>query len=441
MSMYRDRTEAGSRLADRLATYGRPDPLVLALPRGGLPVALPVAQRLGADLDVLVVRKLGAPGNPEFAMGAVGEDGILVMDHQARRQFHVTEDEVSIAARRELAEVDRRVAMYRHGSRRLGVAGRNVIIVDDGLATGSTAAAAVRVVRGMGARHVTLAVPVGSVEAVDRLTELVDDLVCLQAPEVFWAVGQHYDVFDQISDEQVLAILSRHPRGRTREPGHRVDDDMVIDTADVTLAGHLCIPLDAAGVVVFVHGTGSDRASPRNRAVAGVLQAAGLGTLLVDMLTPDEVRRGAEPALSALAQRVIGVGAWLAARPEAAALPLGYFGSSSGAAVALVAAAQAPDAVRAVVSRGGRPDQAAPWLADVRAPTLLIVGGRDLAVLDLNRDAERVLTCPHLLEVVRGAGHLFEEEGTLQQAAALARSWFLQHLAAPESVGEQRHAS
>ncbi|HAN70900.1 MAG TPA: phosphoribosyl transferase, partial [Actinobacteria bacterium] len=104
-------------------------------------MALPVAQRLGADLDVLVVRKLGAPGNPEFAMGAVGEDGILVMDHEARRQLHVTEDEVSIAARRELAEVDRRVAMYRHGSRRLGVAGRNVIIVDDGLATGSTAAA------------------------------------------------------------------------------------------------------------------------------------------------------------------------------------------------------------------------------------------------------------------------------------------------------------
>lgn len=439
--MYRDRSEAGARLADRLVAYDRPDPLVLALPRGGLPVALPVAQRLQADLDVLVVRKLGAPGNPEFAMGAVGEDGVVVMDHDARRQLHVTEDEVALAAGRERAEVERRVALYRHGSRRLGVAGRNVIIVDDGLATGSTAAAAVRVVRGMGASHVTLAVPVGSASAVQWLAGLVDDLVCLQTPEDFWAVGQHYGVFDQVSDAQVLEILRRHPRAHTRDPSHRLDADVVMDTGRFALVGHLCIPLNAVGVVVFVHGAGSDRTSPRNRAVAAVLQASGLGTLLFDLRTADEVRGHAEPDLTALVERLLEVTTWLMARPEATGLPLGYFGSSSGAAVALAAAAQAPDAIRAVVSRGGRPDQAAPWLASVRAPTLLIVGGRDLAVLDLNRDAERALNCTRLLEVVRGAGHLFEEEGTLQQAAALARSWFLQYLVAPGAAGEQRHAS
>lgn len=439
--MYRDRAQAGALLASALADSTPSQPLVIALPRGGLPVALPVALRLDADLDVLVVRKLGAPGDSECAIGAVGEDGILVMDHAARRRWHLTEDEVDTLAQRERAEVERRVTLYRRGSRRLGLAGRNVIIVDDGLATGSTAAAAVRVARGMGARHITLAVPVGSAEAVAWLSGLADEVVCLQVPPSFRAVGQYYEDFDQVSDEEVLAILDRHPRGRTREQHHSIDGDVTVRLDGICLPGHLCLPLGAAGLVVFVHGTGSGKASPRNRAVAGVLQAAGLGTLLVDMLTPEETRRGAEPSVTSLAERLIGITGWLSELPEARGLAIGYLGSSTGAAVALVAAALAPADAQAVVSRGGRPDQAEPWLPAVRAPTLLIVGGHDLAVLDLNRRAERALTCTHLLEVVRGASHLFEEQGTLQQAAALSRTWFLQYLTPPKATPERGQGS
>lgn len=429
--MYRDRTDAGRRLASSLTTYRRPRPLVLALPRGGLPVALPVAEALDAELDVLVVRKLGVPGNPEFAMGAVGEDGIVVMDQGARRSLHLTPDEVDLVATRESAEVQRRVAAYRGGSRRLGLTGRNVIIVDDGLATGSTAAAAVRVARCLGAAHITLAVPVGSQDAVERLEGMADDVLCLQIPSPFYAVGQHYVSFDQVSDEEVLAILRQRPRGdpRRHEVRPDIDAEVEIPFGAQPLGAHLTVPPGARGVIVFAHGTGSDRHSPRNQMVAKVLQSAGFGTLLFDLMTQDEAATpGNSLGVEDATARLLHATEWLRARPEACGLPVGYFGSSSGAAAALVAAAQRPQAVGAVVSRGGRPDLATRWLPRVLAPTLLIVGGNDHTVLDLNQQARKRLGGASLLEVVKGAGHLFEEAGTLQQAAALAKAWFLRHL-------------
>ena len=429
--MYRDRTDAGRRLARSLAAYDRPRPLVLALPRGGLPVALPVAKALDADLDVLVVRKLGAPGNPEFAMGAVGEDGVVVVDHGIRRSMHLTPDQVDLVAARERAEVERRVQAYRGGSHALKVAGRNVVIVDDGLATGSTAAAAVRVARCLGADHITVAVPVGSQDAVERLQGMADEVVCLQIPSPFHAVGQHYASFDQVSDEQVLAVLRVRPHSdpQAHEMRPDIDADVDIPFGAQPLEAHLTVPPDARGVIVFAHGTGSDRRSPRNQMVAKVLQSAGFGTLLFDLMTCDEAALpGHSLGVEDAAARLLHVTEWLRARPEAAGLPIGYFGSSSGAAAALVAAAERPQAVGAVVSRGGRPDLATRWLPRVLAPTLLIVGGSDHTVLDLNQEAQRHLGGISLLEVVKGAGHLFEEAGTLPQAAALARAWFLRHL-------------
>lgn len=429
--MYRDRTDAGRRLARSLAAYDRPRPLVLALPRGGLPVALPVAEALDADLDVLVVRKLGVPGNPEFAMGAIGEDGVVVVDHDIRRRLRLTPDQVDLVADRERAEVERRVAAYRGGSRRLGLTGRNVIIVDDGLATGSTAAAAVRVAECLGAGHITLAVPVGARDAVERLEEMADEVLCPEIPEPFYAVGQHYASFDQVSDDEVIAILRQRPRGDPRSGQSRpdIDADVEIPFGAQPLEAHLTVPPDARGVIVFAHGTGSDRHSPRNQQVAKALQSAGFGTLLFDLLTADEAAiAGSSLGVEDSAARLLHVTEWLRARPEARGLPIGYFGSSSGAAASLVAAAQRPPSVGAVVSRGGRPDLAHRWLPRVVAPTLLIVGGNDRAVLDLNQEAQRHLGGVSLLEVVKGAGHLFEEPGTLGQAASLARAWFLRHL-------------
>jgi putative phosphoribosyl transferase len=187
---------------------------------------------------------------------------------------------------------------------------------------------------------------------------------------------------------------------------------------------------------VFAHGSGSSRHSPRNRHVASVLSQAGLGTLLFDLLTAEEeLDRANVFDIGLLARRLVDVTRWLRAQPKAGPLRVGYFGASTGAAAALWAAAE-PDAdISAVVSRGGRPDLAAARLPQVTAPTLLVVGGRDDLVLDLNRRAQAELRCENRLAVVPGATHLFEEAGTLQAVAELARDWFTTHLAPAPLIG------
>ncbi len=207
--MFRDRADAGRQLAAALVDVAPAHAVVLALPRGGLPVAEPVATALGADLDVLVVRKIGAPQNPELAMGAIGQDGAHVLDEALVQRLGVTPSQVASVVAAECHELDRRVALYRAGRGPLRVRGRPVIIIDDGLATGSTAAAAVAVARHLGASHVTVAVPVGSQEAVAWLRTLADEVVCLSTPDWFRAVGEHYERFDQVPDDIVIATLQR----------------------------------------------------------------------------------------------------------------------------------------------------------------------------------------------------------------------------------------
>jgi len=206
-----------------------------------------------------------------------------------------------------------------------------------------------------------------------------------------------------------------------------------IPADSVELEGSLEIPAGAQGVVIFAHGSGSSRHSPRNQSVAHVLRRSGLATLLVDLLTEAEeavdLRTGhLRFDIGFLAGRLGHVSTWLQQHPHAGTLRLGYFGSSTGAAAALVAAAERPDAVHAVVSRGGRPDLASDALTRVRAPTLLIVGGDDVEVLELNRDALDRLQCEKNLAVIPGATHLFEEPGTLDQVAAYAAEWFKRFL-------------
>jgi dienelactone hydrolase len=211
---------------------------------------------------------------------------------------------------------------------------------------------------------------------------------------------------------------------------HARDGEVVIPAAAVRLAGHLSTPGAEAGIVVFAHGSGSSRHSPRNRFVADVLADAGLGTLLFDLLTAEEEQdRDNVFDIGLLAGRLDTATRWLRGQPGLAAARIGYFGASTGAAAALLAAAGPGARVAAVVSRGGRPDLAIPRLAEVRAPTLMIVGALDGMVLRMNREAQKYLRCENHLAVVPGASHLFEEPGTLERAAGLACDWFTRHLA------------
>jgi putative phosphoribosyl transferase len=218
------------------------------------------------------------------------------------------------------------------------------------------------------------------------------------------------------------------------------EQDVEVLARGVTLAGTLVVPPGAPGIVVFAHGSGSGRFSPRNRAVARELERGGLATLLIDLLTAAEEAEDLRTGrlrfdVGLLGERVVGTIDWLAADalvgdlpPALRHLPVGVFGASTGAAAALIAAAERPDRVQAVVSRGGRPDLAADALPRVQAPTLLIVGGRDPEVLRLNQAAQALLRTESRLEIVPGATHLFEEPGALERVTVLARDWFLRYL-------------
>ena len=211
------------------------------------------------------------------------------------------------------------------------------------------------------------------------------------------------------------------------------ETDVMLPAGRVQLAGNMTLPTGTRRLVLFAHGSGSSRHSPRNRYVAGVLNEAGFGTLLMDLMTTDEE---AEDMLTAhlrfeitlLAERVVAATDWLGENPATRDLAIGFFGASTGAAAALVAAAERPRVVRAIVSRGGRPDLAGSALAKVSAPTLLIVGGFDAPVIDMNRDAFDRLHVDKKLEIVPGASHLFEEPGKIEEVARLARDWFKQYL-------------
>lgn len=214
-----------------------------------------------------------------------------------------------------------------------------------------------------------------------------------------------------------------------------IQRELRVASNGASLDGVLTLPEPAAGLVLFAHGSGSSRLSRRNRYVAGFLADAGLGTLLFDLLTAaeeriDDLDRSLRFDIPLLGRRLIGAIDWVGRQQPLDALPIGLFGASTGAAAAVMAAAARPDPVAAVVCRGGRPDLAPAALPRVACPTCLIVGGQDFEVLQLNRQAALQLTAPHVLQVVPGATHLFEEAGALEQAALLARDWFLRHLAA-----------
>ncbi len=411
------------------------DVVVLGLPRGGIPVAFQVAKALGAPLDVLVVRKLGVPFQPELAFGAIGEGGVRVINEAVVRQADLSENEMAAVEAEQRAELQRRSARFRRGRAQISLTGRTAVIVDDGVATGATARAACQVARAKGASRVVLAVPIGADDIEMQLAGYADEIICLQTPEYFFGVGQGYRNFTQTSDEEVVALLDRARRGFQPavaadpvDPPLR-DEEVRVTAGPVEVAGHLTIPEHPTGIVVFAHGSGSSRHSPRNRYVAELLNRSGLATLLFDLLTPAEERNRANVFdIDLLARRLVDVTGWLADQPDTASLPVGYFGASTGAGAALVAATDPSVNIAAVVSRGGRPDLAGSYLASVTAPTLLIVGGRDEVVLELNRRAQAAMPCQCQLRVIPGATHLFEEPGTLEQAATLARDWFITHL-------------
>jgi putative phosphoribosyl transferase len=434
LALFADRRDAGRRLGEALERFRGEEPVVLALPRGGVPVGYEVARALGAPLDILLVRKLGSPFNPEYGIGAIAEGGVRFVRGDDAELTGISEEDLEETIARETAELERRRRLYRGEREPVPVEGRTAILVDDGVATGGTAVAAGQALRARGARRVVLAVPVGPPGTEARLGGAFDEVVCLEQPYGFFGIGQFYVGFEQLGDDEVIELLeaAHNPGGAeaAADPPPPAERPVVIEAApELRLNGDLRLPEDAGGLVIFAHGSGSSRLSPRNREVAASLNRAGLATLLFDLLSEEEAADRAKVFdIELLAERLAAVTRWAAGEPGLSGLPLGYFGASTGAAAALRAAARLGAEIGAVVSRGGRPDLAGGSLPEVVSPTLLIVGGADWQVLALNEEAAGLLRCEREVAVVPGATHLFEEPGALERVAALARDWFLRHL-------------
>jgi erythromycin esterase-like protein/predicted phosphoribosyltransferase/predicted alpha/beta-hydrolase family hydrolase len=426
---FADRADAGRRLARRLADLSLDNPVVFALPRGGVPVALEIAKVLKAPVELVLVRKIGAPGQPELALAAVvdGQNAETVVNEEVSRLSGADSAYLERARARELAEIERRRALYLGNHAQISPVGRTAIVVDDGLATGATATAAIRALKRQGAARVVLAVPVAPADVIEHMRQEADEVICLEAATRFPGVGAFYGDFHQLDDQETRDLLRQAWSLETNEDVKAPPQTRWARIPPLGLAADLQIPAGATGMVVFAHGSGSSRLSPRNRAVATALNARGCATLLFDLLTEDEAhdRRNVFD-VDLLAERLLQAVAWIDRQPALAALPLGLFGASTGAAAALKAAAVLGRRATAVVSRGGRPDLAGDGaLRKVLAPTLLIVGAADhAAVIDCNEAALVELSCEKALERVPGAGHLFEEPGALEQVMQSAGDWF-----------------
>jgi putative phosphoribosyl transferase len=434
--LFADRADAGRRLARSLSRLRGTDVIVLALPRGGVPVASEVARVLCAPLDVIAVRELGVPFQPEYGFGAIGEGGARIIDDHVVHRAGLTRQEVATVEARERTRLERMLSRLRGGRPPVPLAGRTALIVDDGIATGATARVACLVARARGARRVIVAVPVGAADAVASLRGDADEVTCLRTVSPFGSVGAWYEDFSQGSDAEVAAFLG--PAAAQASSGGGVPDpvEVTVETGGVWLPGSLVIPPRAAGLVVFAHASGSSRHSPGDQSVAAGLNRASLGTLLIDLLTAgEELSRSCVFDVTLLAARLTAITCWLGGQPATAALPLGYFGTSTGTAAALAAATDKPRLpVTAIVSRGGRPDLVGGRLALVQAPTLLIAGGADRVILDVNQRAQAQLKCESRLAVIPGATQLLEEPEALGRVTDLAGDWFARHFAQVSTI-------
>jgi predicted phosphoribosyltransferase/pimeloyl-ACP methyl ester carboxylesterase len=418
---FQDRNEAGRMLAAFLKERNYERPVVLGIPRGGVPVAIEVARALGGELGVVVARKLGAPGYAELAIGATTASGVSYVNSEIAAAVGATDDYIAAEKARQVIEAQRREQLF-DGRRRPNVKGRVVLVVDDGIATGATAIAAVRAIKAEGASKVVLAVPVGPPPTIERLRAEADEVVCLHEDENFGAVGQFYVDFAPVSDDEVVRLLeSASPRSQAP-----IERRVEVKRGGVRLVATLTTPRGRGPfpLVIFVHGLGSGKDSPRNVVIASRLQDAGIATLLFDLSGHGESSSDPEDGMEAYVRDTEAMFAWALEQPEIDKNAIGIAGSSLGATIAAHAQAEGRVSPLTMVLRAP-PMEPAEFRA-VSVPSLVLIGSHDPLRFGVERG---VAGCPQLtLSVVEGASHLFEEPGTLEQALERTAKWFHEKL-------------
>ncbi|WP_374074495.1 erythromycin esterase family protein [Bdellovibrio bacteriovorus] len=423
MERFANRQEAGRLLGEKLISFKDQNPVVLAIPRGGVPLAFEVAKILKCPLDLLMVKKIGAPRQPELAVGAVSEDAKPIFNESLVQALSLKRTYLNQTAKEKISEIQEQLKKFRGSKKTEPIKGKTVILIDDGIATGSTLMAAIQFLRQKEPKKIIVAAPVGAQETIDKIQRVADQVVCLSTPEKFMAVGLWYEDFTQVSDEEVVRLI-----GESRFLKDEAQTEITIQDGSVKVFGDLTHVEKSKGLIIFAHGSGSSRKSSRNQFVAKELNKIGFSTLLFDLLSEKEsLDRSNVFDLNLLAKRLLLATDAGLAEINNPTLPLGYFGASTGAGAALVAAAQSKKKISAVVSRGGRPDLADKYLEQVSSPTLLIVGQNDIPVIAMNKSAADKIKNSRLV-IVPGATHLFEEPGTLEEVVEYAAGWFTQYL-------------
>jgi putative phosphoribosyl transferase len=426
MMMFRNRKEAGKVLAEVLRKRGYQKPVVLGIPRGGVIIATEVARELDGDVGVAVARKLGAPGQPELGIGAVTADGTAWVDEHLAKMSGADRAYIEREVSAQVEEAKRREKVYDHRYQP-ALKGRTVLVVDDGLATGATARAALRAVRNAGASRVVLAVPVAPPHTVRELEDEADEVVAATVDEDFYAIGQFYLDFRPVSDDEVRQALEANSK-RDRSISRR---EVTIPKGDLHLSARLLIPAGNGPFpcVVFVHGLGSDKDSPRNVPIAEHLLDAGIASLLFDLNghgeSPEDPKGRAAFPLDLQAAF-----AWAEAEPSIDNNRIGISGSSIGGVIAIEALRLGLVTPKTMVLRA--PPVETNDFAGLETPVLVLCGQFD----PLRRQIEEAtaVTDAAILSVVPGAGHLFEEPGTLDEALARTVRWFEEWLAGTTSV-------
>jgi putative phosphoribosyl transferase len=422
--IFNDRIDAGRQLAVAVKAGNFESPIVLGIPRGGVPVAAEVARAVHGQLAVVVARKLGAPGNPELAIGATTETGVAYINDAIAVAVGADKQYVETERQRQVREAHKREQMF-NSHRRPPVHGRTVVIVDDGIATGATAIAAVRSIKAEGAARVVLAVPVGAPHTLDVMRREADEVICLYAPEDFWAVGQFYYHFDPVHDDDVLRTLEAFEMKVPADPAR----EAIITRDGVRLAASLMTPGGPGPfpLVVFVHGLGSSKESPRNVVIANHLVDAGIASLLFDLSGHGDSSDDPAGGIEAFVADLEAVFRWADEQDEVNKDLIGVAGSSMGATVAVAAVIAGRVHPHAMVLRA--PPVQVSDFRRIQVPSLVLIGSQD----PLRRSVEEgVRGCPDLtLSVVQGAGHLFEEPGTLRQALDRTVDWFLSRFFSP----------
>lgn len=430
---FHDRTDAGQQLVGQLERFRGSDAVVLAVPSGGVIVGSEVAKGLGLRMDVAVVREVRLERDPSLVLAVVAEGGEQIIDDDAVEALEASPSELWGALTSQRAEIARRVELYRLRRFHVDLHGFIAIVVLDVLDDPLLAALACRVARLRGASRVVIAAPIGTADIFTDLEEHADEITLLESPEEVGDAQEHFDRFDLVSDSVVLDHLdaSVERDGEPDPPLTTVDhvsdlrvEPVVMLCDGAALRGIVMLPHSATGVVVFVHGAGSDAGSPRDELIATTLAEVGIASVRFDLLTEFERYRNLEIDPRTMVDRLSGVIAWVRRQVDLRSLPLGLNGANSGIIGVLALAAEPGADIVAIVSRGGKPDELATSIHDVITPALFIVGGADESILEANRATALLIDAPSEISVIPGASHRFVEPGALEMVADITRDWF-----------------